>query len=167
MKKVLCLLLCLLMLLPLLGCQEESGYQRPLTFYYPVKDIGYAPTDICIGGETREGIVFESFTQQLQAYLQGPVSEDLSHPFPKNVRVVHSLLEDHRLYLTLSDELSVLTGLSLTLACCCIAKTTMEWTNATEVHISAASTLLGGEKTLLFTAENMNMLDTVTDPVTD
>ena len=163
MKKCSFLLLCALLISMLSGCKTEETFVSPITFYYPTSDIQYESDSLTIQPETREGCELLSFPEQMQAFLQGPIHSEYIQPFPDGLSLIHALLEESRIYLTFSQELSTLSGLELTIACCCIAKTTMELSSATEVHISASSGLLNGEKTLIFTLENMLFLDEMID----
>ncbi len=145
------------------GCKAEETFVSPITFYYPTSDIQYEPDSLTIQPETREGCALLTFPAQMQAFLEGPIHAEYIQPFPDGLSLINALLEESRIYLTFSQELSTLNGLKLTIACCCIAKTTMELSSATEVHISVSAGLLNGEKTLIFTQENMLFLDEMTD----
>lgn len=163
MKQALLLLLCAALMLPLSGCGEEASYQYPITFYYQGTDLSYDAQCTAIAGETREGADYDTLEQILLDYLQGPVSENLATPFPAGLALVSVTLTEDTLHLTFSKHLAELSGLQLTVACCCIARTCLELTEAENICICAEGSLLYGEQSVTWNRDNMILIDTVTD----
>lgn len=159
MKKYICLLLASVLLLFPLGC---SSHNAPITlrFYYPRQNYGYDPMDGRFFSqsameELRKDIPYRSARQVIGAYLQGPVDPALTNPFPNGTDLVDLGIEEHILYLTLTDQFSELTGIPLIMACSCLAKTAITLTKATEVRIRCESALLDGESTVIINEDSV------------
>lgn len=167
MKKTFLCILCIALLLSLIGCQKQPDFEQPVTFYYQTLNNSYEAESAAIQSETREGKDLVDLQQVFTNYLQGPASESLFSPFPAGLRLVSYEWRLNTLYLTFSDQLGDLTGLELTIACCCIALTCLDMTGASKVCISAENALLGGEKTVSFTPEEILLLDLVQQPKND
>lgn len=160
MKHFLALMLVLVCLLSLCGCkQKEPAYQLPLSFYYPVAEMAYDPSGSAIAAQVREGKDLANLEAMLKLYLNGPTDPAYANPFPQGLRLVELDMIEDTLYLTVSDELATLSGMRLTLACCCITMTCLDLTAATHVSIQAESALLGGNKTILMNRDCLLLLD--------
>ena len=164
MKEIMSLLLCMLTLFSIAGCKKTESYTNPVTFYYLGNDLSYDAQASAIQGETREGAGMVTLENMLTLYLQGPESEELSSPFPAGLVLISAVQEADTLHLTFSRQLGNLSGLNLTVACCCIARTCLDLTDAVNITIQAQDSLLGGERSLTFHAENMLLLDQVQQP---
>ena len=164
MKKVFLILLCLACFITLAGCKKEASYVEPIHFYYVSTEPSYEVQSTAIASEVREGKAVATLEDAFILYLQGPESEGLRSPFPAGLQLVSSETEGNTLILTFSWHLSKLSGLDLTIACCCIARTCMEFADVENVTIQASDSLLGGERSLTFHAENMLLLDQAQQP---
>lgn len=164
MKKALLLLLCAGMLLCFFGCNNQETWEKPVRFYYLGTDFSYDAQCTAIQSETREGAEFATLEDTLAAYLKGPNSGNLTSPFPAGLRLISVRQEENTLHVTVTRHLANLSGLNLTIACCCIAKTCMELTDAENITIQAEDALLGSERTITLNAENMILLDNVQQP---
>lgn len=153
--RCLCLLLALLLLAGC-GADQESG-ENAVKFYYLQAQIGYSSEDSVITWEHRSdnGTLYETLT----LYLQGPLSDELTSPFPAGTSLVEIDEEDQVLNLKLNARLATLTGMELTLACTCLAKTCFAMTDAREVRISANDTLLDGVKYITITTDSLLLTD--------
>ena len=161
MKKYIIWILCISLLFPLLGCQKQPDLAKLVTFYYQALNNSYEAESAAIQSETREGKDLTDLQQIFTSYLQGPASDALTSPFPAGLRLISYEWHLNNLYLTFSDQLGDLNGLDLTIACCCIALTCLEVTEANKVCISAEHALLGGEKTIILSPEEILLLDLV------
>lgn len=164
MRKLWIIILAVFMLLSLIGCTDEGQIDNTLAFYYRNPAFSYDAQCSPLIAEQRDSTAFTSLEETLAAYLAGPVSENLKSPFPADLKLINIVREGDNLQLTLSDEIGNLTGLDLTFACCCIAKTCMELTDAVNIVISAETALLGGEKSITMNESNMNLLDSTQQP---
>ena len=164
MKKIISVFLCILALFCMTGCKKTESYVQPVTFYYFHNDFSYDAHASAIQGEIREGAEMDSLEQTLTLYLQGPESEALSSPFPTGMVLISAVQEADTLLLTFTRQLGNLSGLDLTIACCCIARTCLELTDAVNITIQAQDALIGGERSLTFHADNILLLDQVQEP---
>lgn len=160
MKKIFILILCIALCGCLPACKESVSYVQPVTFYYLSTNLSYDAQCNAIVGEVREGADFQTGFDTLAAFLDGPLGENLTNPFPAGLELVGIELFRDTLYLTFNDEISRLTGLDLTIACCCIAKTCFGLIEADSVSISAENALLDGEKAIVLRQEDILLLDT-------
>ena len=164
MKKVFLILLCFAGLITLAGCKKEVSYDDPVHFYYVSAEPSYEVQSTAIQSEVREGNALATLEDAFMLYLQGPKSDELRNPFPAGLKLVSSETEGDTLILTFSWHLSKLSGLDLTIACCCIARTCLDFTDVKNVTIQASDSLLGGARSLTFNAENMLLLDQAQQP---
>lgn len=159
MRRFIAMLLTCILLLSFSGCAEQGEESDALSFYYRAGEFSYDAQSSLLQAEYRDSSSFSSLEDALAAYLAGPQSENLRDPFPSGLSLISLRAEGDTLYLTLSDVLGSLTGLELTIALCCIAKTAMGLTDAENICISAQTVLLDGERTITLNEKNMNLLD--------
>ena len=150
--------LCLILLLLLCGCNEQHSPQEPVRFLYPNAQLRYGTADGAFSYEIREGAALQ-LEELLSLYLRGPVTDDLSQPFPDSVSVAQLRVEDRQAVLVLSDEYAELSGLSLSVANTCLSVTVMELTNTDSVRISCLSKSLDGEREVLLTKQSIILYD--------
>lgn len=161
MKKCIAVLLIVMCLFHLAGCQKEAPAPIGPAFYYCAADIGYSMDSTAIRAEHRENAAQDTLQQMLVKYLAGPESADLRSPFPVGMKLIEVSLEGNTVYITVSDALSSLSGLELTLACSCISLTCLDFTGAELVVISAQDSLLDGQKYVTMDKNTLLLLDTV------
>lgn len=159
MKKQIALFLIFVLLLPISGCKNETVYQKPVTFYYQATELSYDAACTVVESETREGASYGTTEEVLAALLAGPSNPGLKNPFPENTQVLSLVQERDTLYLTFSDELALLSGFQLVLACCCITLTCLDITDATQVCITVENGLLNGEKTITMNRDCLILID--------
>ena len=143
MKRIICLMLCMLMAAGLSGClfHETSEFLDPVEFFYPRKstDFIYGSADGVIGSEIREasGHV-DDLNYLLSMYLRGPQDSVLRSPFPSGCSLEDIHAEGTTLHIRLSTEFTTLEGTELTLACAALAKTCLTMTDYEYISINAA-----------------------------
>ena len=144
MKKFLCIMLSLIIIAGCAGCKTpDTEYRTQVTFYYCAEDRDYAPDSSVILSEERTvNAPHNDYKNIMQFYLDGPKGRDLRSPFPKDLTVTELLIDGETTYITLSTNLSYLTGIDLTLACMCIANTCFALTHTQNVDISAEHAML-------------------------
>lgn len=152
MKRFLILLVSLSVLLS--GCALGlNNIKEPVTFYYPrphdhQEDYDDFFLNGTMGSELREASGHRQDPKYLLSmYLQGPLSEDLTAPFPQGSKAVDILREDGSLTVTLNAAASYLNDMELTVSCACLATTCMELVDADTVTVQA----IGIDKQILFT----------------
>ena len=155
MKKLVCLILCVLALLLCFGCTaDEAEPQGGISFYYPMTELSFQPDSSCFASERRQ-VDSISWVQTLNIYIAGPESEQMRSPFPAALLIKQVTVEDNTVHLTVSNHLASLTGLDLTLACSCLCMTATELTGTEEAVISAEDALLDGQKSISMSKNNI------------
>ena len=168
MKGFFCGLLSLLLCFSLLGCQKEepAPILEPVTFFYTQSTYTYTDAESILGSEIREASGHkEDLTYLLKQYFQGPHSENLSQPFPSGCYLVSSSVRNNNtITLVLSDDFAELTGMELTIACVCLAKTTIGITGYPSVDIRTQSQLLDGKKSINIRNDELVLYDNYIAP---
>lgn len=163
MKRAICLILSMALLLCLYACkQKEDAYQAPVSFYYtyPEDLITFNSENGVIAFETREAKDYANDLQGLfDLYLKGPKSDGLLSPFPDGVSIQSVTEEGNTLLLTLSPEFAKLSGLDLTIACACLSMTALDMTEFEAVKMSVDGGLLDGSSSVTMTRESLLRLD--------
>lgn len=162
MKRLISILLCLSMLLPLIGCSEERETpKRPVNFYYRRADIRYGQSEGVITSEERESIGYEDDLRGLLLeYIGGPVSGDLARTFPEDTVIISFYYSDGTAKINFSHQFAQLTGIDLTIACACVTMTVIELTGIETVQISAAGALLDDYQYITMDKDCLLLLDT-------
>lgn len=169
MKKLLCVILPLILLLSLAACSTSEGsIKDPVHFYYCQLEMSYGTEPGVIDKEVRDAQgLRQDYAYLLSLYLKGPKSYSLYSPFPTNTSLKYLSLDNGTASIQLGSSFAVLTGLDLTLACACITMTVCEMTGAQQVTISAADALLDGNSSITMSPEDILLLDSssiVIDP---
>lgn len=157
MKKSLCYIIVLMLLLAA-GCSSQ-GEPDGTPFYYCVTNPSYKQDSTAIDKEYRDEIPTDSLTAALEVYLAGPESSNLVSPFPEGLKVLSANQEGSILYLTVSMEMTALSGLNLTMACGCLTLTCLALTDAEQVQISSIYGLLDGQRTIIMDENTLLLLD--------
>ena len=168
MKKLLSLLLCAALLLPLLGCHEEAEKpQQPVNFYYRRAETQFGSAQGVIAPQVSEGAGYADTAALLNAYLKGPSDPAFDNTFPASTKVLSLSVEDGTAYVRLNDSLSLFTGYRLTVACACITLTVLELTDAEAVCITAANEQLDGAASVTMDRASLLLLDLYENPDTE
>ena len=138
MKRLICLILAAVLLLPLLnGCGEQI--KEPVTFYYLRRNYR-EEMDGLIACEEREASGHRDSLEYLLAfYLMGPVDEELRSPLPRGTILFSLHQEGTELTLSISDTSSSLTDYEFSLACACLSLTCMDLVSVEEVTVTSGS----------------------------
>ena len=137
MKRLLCLLLALLLLV-LSACRREEAPapQQPFSFYYRAAHTDYESETGPLGMETRDlGERPLSMTELFTLYLAGPADASLVTPFPRGLELQSATLVGATLTLRLSGEYASLQGVDASIADACIVRTALGLTNIRSVRI--------------------------------
>lgn len=165
MKRLICILLCLFLIVMSSACaQQQSEFTDPVAFYYlRVQDpdsIHHGSIDSIIAPDIREGHDLRGNTELLlQRYLSGPVSDTCRSPFPVGTYLVQYEMDGTTLSVTLSDHVARLTGMDLTLACACMTRTLLDLTDANAVRIQAETLYLDGKASITMNQSILVLLD--------
>lgn len=159
MKKLISLLLSAVMVVSLCACGQSQPEQSG-KFYYRRIQPAYGSADGMISPEIRTfSAVGNDLSEVLESYFSGPESRGLESPFPRNTRVNSWEMQEGTLLLTLNEPFAALSGVDLTVACSCIARTFLEILPIEEVTISVANKLLNGHEQISLRTDNMSFLD--------
>ena len=154
------LLACCIMLL-IVGCNKKEPVEEGPVFYYCAAELKFGMENQAILFEHRADAQNRTTAEVLNLYLAGPKSEGLRSPFPSGLKLMEVRSEEGTLFITLSSALAELSGLELTMVCCCLSLTGMELTGAQQVTISAEGALLNGQKSITMDKDSLLLLDTV------
>lgn len=160
MKRYLSVFLLIISMLSLFACSRQT-IDNPVTFYYMRKDFTYSASDDVVAREVRDGAHLTDIRYLLTAYLDGPEDQSLDSPYPSGTKFVNAAKSEHALIITLSNEFASLTGVKLTLACCCLAKTVMDFTGETTIQIQTESGTLDGEASIMVRPDTIVLYDTI------
>ena len=166
MKRFLCMLLVMMMLLPLLGCTDKK-IDEPISFYYQRRSYSLDSKDSVIVPEIVDGSRYSNISLVLGSYFRGPSDPTLESPFPAGTYLLDTAINDDLLVITLSDNFAILTGIDLSLACCALAKTAMDYSGVNAVQIRAVTALLDGDTSITVHAEDIILYDSYTHTATD
>ena len=159
MKRMIALMLCLSLTLVLFGCKEPE-LRTPGTFYYLRTETAYTGSDGLIAPEQRE---LDGIQRNLSAivdlYCRGPITEGLENPLPSDALFCSGALEGEVLTLNFSAQLAQLSGIELTSAAGCLARTFLGLTNARKLILKADGALLDGQSALELTMEDLELQD--------
>ena len=137
MNKLICLLLVVGLILSLCGCSYD-GIQEPVSFYYRNIENDYSSEHVVIAPELREASGHRHDPEYLlNLYLHGPSDPFLMSPFPEGTKLIKCKIQDNVLSVQLSNQISKMNDLDLTLACACIAKTCFSIADVSKVQITA------------------------------
>lgn len=148
------------------GCAQNTAPSEGTQFYYPTTVVSYGTESSAIAYELRE--YTELPTQEIIAlYLQGPRQEGLRCPFPSECTLINLQLSEEEAALVLSDSYAELSGLELSIANACLAKTVIGLTGSTTVVLCCETKPLAGEARISITQQDLILFDEstgVSDP---
>ena len=155
MRKLLRLLLSLLIIFSLIGCEsEDTQTESPYLFYYLRADILYGAEDSVISSEYCEWENTDADTL-LEQYFLGPHSEHLVTPFPSGTKLLSVKKSDDSLLVYVNNTFEKLTELEYTLACACLARTCFSLYNITEITIRVE----GSDNSITLNNKSLTLVD--------
>lgn len=161
MKRSICLLL--ILSLVLCGCSQPE-LQEPGTFYYHRIETAYQGNEGVVAPEVRElSGIRDDLGAILDLYCAGPLGPGLENPLPPGAKLLDHHLEDGILTLRFNDALAQLSGIELTVAVGCLARTFLPLTGAEELILTADGVLLGGNTSLRLRLEDLSLRDNSLD----
>lgn len=158
MKKVICLFLCMILLLP--GCaKQDEQMLHPVTFYYKVSEPEYGENSPLIASEVRDLKEHKSdYNYVLNEYLNGPRKSGCISPFPAGTTLDDMLMGGTKVNIVLSGHFTYATSSEMMLACACLTKTVTELTGVKTVQISVSTGDINGQEYLRFTADDFRFI---------
>lgn len=156
MRRLTALLLCIVLLS---GCTAPK-LNEPGNFYYPRVDTTYSGSNDVIAAEMRElAGMREDLGEILRLYLEGPQDPRLTHSLPPGTELLDHTHFEQVLTLRFSQELAQLSGIELTVAAGCLARTFLPLADATTLILTADGALLNGNTSLKLTLEDLYLQD--------
>ena len=156
MKRTLCILICVIMLFLLAGCQAPDN--NLVRFYYcrnPQSNF-YFEEDSVIHAELRDLAGHRKDLQyMLGLYLAGPMDEDLITSFSKQTRLLSVQQEGDNILIELSDHTKALSDSDFSLFCACLTLTCMDFIQCQSVTVSS------GDRTVAMNQSNIILQDTL------
>ncbi len=149
------------------GIRVQPKYENTSFYYYSDAteyNSEYGPFAL---EYRRIDITPENIVSAIDLYLQGPLEDSFTSPFPDGVTVVDFNLSDRTVNITLSRHFARLTGIDLTVACSCLTLTLTELLDADRVVISALDTQLDGKASISMERNNIILWDSADEEASD
>ena len=161
MKKLLCVLMTLILLMTLGACgAKKDALIHPVNFYYRSTADSYGGREDVITFEQRESFGHEEdYIYLINYYLQGPTTEKQISPFPAGTTLVSLDLVKDKVIVVLSSHISLISGAELSIACTCLARTLHEITGMKGVQISSQGDLLDGKESITINIDDYVLVD--------
>lgn len=159
MKKIIAIILILVLTIPLFACGNQE-LRSPGTFYYYRTETEFSGPDSVLASEEKElhGIE-DDLGAILALYCEGPDNRDLESPLPRGCTVPGYTLEGEVLKLHFGSDFAALSGVELTVAAACLARTFLPLTGAETLVLTADGALLNGETSLSLTLQELGLRD--------
>lgn len=159
MKRLIAIVLAIAMAAALLGCETQE-LRAPGNFYYYKSEPAFTGTNGVLAPERRELAGIEhDLNAILELYCAGPASRDLENPLPKGCPAPTCSLEGTEQRLSFGREFADLSGIELTIAVGCLARTFLELTGAKTLILTADGALLNGETAMMVTLADLQLRD--------
>lgn len=160
MKRYLCLILTLSVILGMGGCAFGRQMDHPVKFYYLSQYPADEVPESVMEPELREaGSHYRDLEYLLRLYLAGPESRTVTTPFPQGLALVSLNISDSAAEVILTDHLGDLTPLALNLACACLAQTIFGLTDVQRVSVSAQTISLLGSQAVVVDRNDLILTD--------
>ena len=167
MKQLICGFLCLILCCSLSGClEDEIPIAEPVEFFYLRDTFSYTDSDTAIGSEQRESAGHkEDIHYLLDLYFSGPQSDTLAKTFPTGCSLVSYSTRGNTITVVITDAFASLTGIDLSVASVCLAKTLTGFSGFQTVIIRPQTQLLDGKKSITVRNEDFVLFDDYTAPM--
>lgn len=163
MKRIIIIIVCICLTLSQAGCGRDST-RSLVQFYYYRTDAAYGVDDGVLVPEVRElTAAQDDLTPALELYLRGPETAGLECPIPAGTRVLSWSRSGDALQLHFDESLAMLTGIELTVAAGCLARTFLEMTGAETLVLTADGALLDGNTAMTLPLSGLALYDDTPD----
>lgn len=141
MKKQICGILALLLLITAAGCavsnEKPEQMLHPVDYYFIRADISYGTEDGVLAAQTVDfGEQVPDLTAVLEHYMSMAAPEGMEQPFPADTKLLSAVYSNNTAAVQLSGAYADLNGISATLADACLAKTVLVFTGAEKVQLT-------------------------------
>ena len=163
MKRIISSLLIISLFLCLCGC-SAGDTDNTVTLYYVRNSYVYGSADGVMAAEERTVTEPSSDEEILRSYLDGPVDDSLSSPFPYGSQILDLHCEEEKLYITLSVHIVTLPKAKQVLACACLARTAIELMGVDSVHFQTDSTDFARMEPIVINKDSVMLYDDYNSP---
>lgn len=167
MKRFALIILFPTLIISLFGCGKSAEPELilPIALYYHNDLDDKDNFNEVFVSEIREGADWQNdHMLLLNNYFLGPESDNLINPFPTDLTVVSLSNNGNTTNIVLSDQITKLTGMDLTMACSCLSLTLFELTQCDFVEIAAEDNLIADQEVIVIGRESLLMSDEVILP---
>lgn len=163
MKRCVLLITFFAVLISVCGCAKIQETDTSVaTFYYLSSKLSYGTQEGVLSPELRDIQAYEDdILGLLNFYLAGPESDSLISPFPTYSSAERYTQSGNTLKIYMNYRFCTLSGLSLTIACACLARTVLSLYNCDAVSLYAPLAFKDGSTFITFTKDNLIFSDTV------
>lgn len=163
MKRLLCILCCIVLLPIFGGCRDrEEEILEPANFYYLKENITYNSAYGVICPEIRESAdLHKDLTMFIKLYLKGPESSEFEAAIPGDVSLVTCAVINETVTLTFSENFSKLSGAKLSAACTALLLSVHDFIGAESIRVSAKNSLLDEKEDIYLTMDDIVLIDSV------
>ena len=109
--------------------------------------------------EPRNTAQYAGAREILSAYMGGPQDTSLESPFPYGTMIIDFYYVDDTLHVVFNSHLATITKAKQVLACTCFARTAIELTGVSAVHIETDSSKVARMDTIIITKESYLLYD--------
>ena len=153
-----------LVLVLLSGCTSAIAQRpqmiNPIDFYYCRQDAAFGSETGALGYETIElGRTDMTVEEILALYLQGPISDTLRSPFPKELACTGATLDGGVLTLRLNDAYGALSGVECSLVSACLTMTLTQIKFVDSVRVETPSALLYAQTEQKYSEDSFVLFD--------
>lgn len=160
MRRIMSIVILIILLLSLTGCQqEEAELVHPVQLFYCSKTVNFHLEDGLFASEVREFDSWENKPREfLNEYLAGPVSPDLVSPFPVGGWIIELSKKGKNVNVVLNINFTRLSPNELSTACACLSMTIFELMDAESVQIETSG-YNTDQSVILMTRDNLLFSD--------
>lgn len=167
-QRTLLLFAALLLAALLSGCltQEPTPVsENMVSFYYRQSTLQYGTRNGVLSSELRSVVDRSDYAAWLNVYLRGPLSSELSSPFPKAVTVQEVSQSGACVRIVLSNQFSKLLGVDRTLANACLTLTLTQFDGVESVLIEVEDDVVGAPEAMAYSAADFAEFDYASNAV--
>lgn len=163
MKRYVTLFLCMVLCLSAAACAQDNS-RTYADFYYYRMDPAYGVDDGVLVSEVRElAASREDLATALEQYLKGPEAAGFESPIPTGTRLNAWSRSGQTLTLDFDESLAALSGIELTIAAGCLAKTFLPMAGADTLVLTAGGALLDGNTSVKVSLSELALYDDTPD----
>lgn len=163
MRKLICIVISIVLLLFCAGCQDSPAVTSDtVLFYYIHNELEYGSASGVIVPTAVDAKEYaNNYRQLLEIYFRGPTNYDCISPFPAGIALKDFQIVSNKAQILLTPHMTTLSGSSLTVALACLTRTIIEMTGAQSVQIRVEDNQINGTDSLTLTQNSFIYWDDV------